>query len=128
MKILIDTHYVVAHAADDIEQRYPDFAGVLRRPEVEAYVSVASLWEIAIKSRLGKLEIRRPLDVLEAYLLASGVLVLPVATKHVVASIDPPPATKDPFDRLLLGVCATEGMRLATIDRSLADHPLALRA
>lgn len=52
---------------------------------------------------------------------------LDVTTDHALVEVDPVPATRDPFDRLLLGVCAVEGMRLVTTDRVLQDHPLAWR-
>ncbi len=49
-------------------------------------------------------------------------------TGHAIADIGIEPVTKDPFDRLLLGVCAAEGMKLVTLDRALSNHPLAWQA
>jgi hypothetical protein len=51
--------------------------------------------------------------------------VIAILAPHVLARVEPPPATRDPFDRLLLARCALEGMRLVTIDRALVDHPAA---
>jgi PIN domain nuclease of toxin-antitoxin system len=47
--------------------------------------------------------------------------------RHVLAELDPEPATRDPFDRLLLAQCEVEGMRLVTVDTALSVHPLAWR-
>jgi PIN domain nuclease of toxin-antitoxin system len=51
--------------------------------------------------------------------------LLAIDHHHAVADVDPEPATRDPFDRLLLAQCAIENMRLMTTDRVLAGHPFA---
>ena len=45
----------------------------------------------------------------------------------LLADAEPEPQTRDPFDRLLLGQCQVENLRLVTLDRALAAHPLAWR-
>jgi PIN domain nuclease of toxin-antitoxin system len=57
-----------------------------------------------------------------------GAQLLPVEFRHVVADIGLEPSTKDPFDRLLLSVCAAERLRLLTGDGALMEHPLAWRS
>lgn len=47
--------------------------------------------------------------------------------EHALTAIGPEPLTNDPFDRLLLGVCAVEHMKLLTLDRAMLDHPLTRR-
>jgi PIN domain nuclease of toxin-antitoxin system len=88
------------------------------------HVSVASLWEIAIKFRLGKLALEVQLPELVENL---GLVLLAIEASHVLAAVDPEPATRDPFDRLLLAQCAVENLHLVTIDRHLTAHPLAWR-
>ena len=95
-------------------------------PETIDFVSVTSLWEAAIKTRPGTLDPGMPLEDIAGFLEATGIQMLPVAAAHVVATLDPEPGTRDPFDRLLLAQCQVEGMRLATVDRALVGHPLAL--
>ncbi len=90
-------------------------------------MSVVSLWEIAVKSRLGKLHPAGPLVHWEKSLWSLDVEVLPLKSLHVLADIGPEPGNKDPFDRLFLGICAAENMRLVTRDQVLAHHPLAWR-
>ncbi len=91
------------------------------------YVSVATIWELAIKYRLNKLKLEFPLNELPRHLMRIQTGLLDVSVAHTLADIGPEPITKDPFDRLLLGVCATEAMKLLTIDRALIGHPLAWR-
>jgi PIN domain nuclease of toxin-antitoxin system len=121
VRILLDTHLVI-DLLRGLRSRHPGL------PEAvdSLHVSVASLWEIAIKARLGKLDPGVPLDALPVALERSGVQILPVVTEHALARLDRAPPTKDPFDRLLLVICQVEGLRLATIDRALVEHPLAL--
>lgn len=88
-------------------------------------VSVASIWEVAIKHALGKLPVA-PRDFRDE-LAAAGVAILAIAESHALATSDLPPGHKDPFDRLLLATAQCEGMQLATADAALlhyaADYP-----
>jgi len=89
--------------------------------------SVASLWEIAIKWRLGKLPIKTPPSALPDVLSRGKISLLNIDHRHVLAELNPEPDNRDPFDRLLLAQCLTEGVRLVTVDRALVAHPLAWR-
>ena len=123
MRVLLDTHLVLDLLADQ-----PLRAQHLSRMEVDGFfVSTASLWEIAIKTRLGKLDPAMPLGDIANFLDHIGVRLLPIEARHVIAAADPQPETRDPFDRLLLAICHVDGLRLATIDRSLREHPLAVQ-
>ena len=89
------------------------------------YCSSIAIWEIAIKVRLGKLSIAGTLTDIEAPCTAFNIAMLSATAEHVIAEVLPEPATRDPFDRLLLAQAKVEGMRLVTIDRALSSHPLA---
>lgn len=91
------------------------------------FASVVSLWEIAIKYRLGKLPSPCPLEQWPRALSAMAISLMDIGASHVLAEADPVPDTDDPFDRLLLAICEAEKMRFVTLDRSLIGHPLALR-
>lgn len=96
-------------------------------PDAAVHVSVASLWEIAIKFRLGKLPLKTPPARLTELLESLGLVLVAIKADHVLAAVDPQPTTRDPFDRLLLARCAAENLRLVTIDRQLTAHPLSWR-
>jgi PIN domain nuclease of toxin-antitoxin system len=106
----------------------PDIRRAIANNQNTLIASAASLWEIAIKTRLGKLDPLRPLDELADYFSVIGVVHLAIDHRHAVHHADPIPPTRNPFDRLLLAQCAVEGMRLITTDRVLVQHPLAWRA
>jgi PIN domain nuclease of toxin-antitoxin system len=127
MRCLLDTHIVISMLQDELIERFPGPARVVQAPGFFGFVSVASVWEIALKSRLGKLYPLTDLDRIPIALEKIGATILPVSMPHVLHTIDPEPPTRDPFDRLLLAQCYIEGLLLVTVDRALVDHPLAFR-
>jgi PIN domain nuclease of toxin-antitoxin system len=100
---------------------------LLEAPNNDIFVSAASLWEIAIKTRIGKLDPLMALSDIPDYVQNMGFYALGVTAKHAIEELTEAPPTKDPFDRLLLAQCQVENMRLVTVDRSLEAHPLAWR-
>jgi PIN domain nuclease of toxin-antitoxin system len=92
----------------------------LLNPENGVFFSVGSLWEIAIKSSLGKLvaDVAEVRDVARA----DGFIELPVFAPHVLDLALLPHHHRDPFDRLLIAQARTEPMRLLTADRALAAY------
>lgn len=127
MRYLLDTHVVLALIWRDLSTRYPRFNDLIAADTSDCIVSVASLWEIAIKTRAEKLDPQIPLESIEAYLASLGFAVLPVSAAHATTSATPEPGTRDPFDRLLVAVAQIEGLRLVTADRALTDHPVTFR-
>lgn len=127
MRLLLDTHIVIGHLRNDLDRDYPFAFELVQDGRNAVVVSVATIWEIAIKSRLKKLECPVDLEDLEPFLQKSGFVVLPVMSLHTVVEIHPDIPTRDPFDRLLVAIAQTEGMRLVSIDRALADHPVTFR-
>ena len=127
MRVLIDTHIVLGLLRRDLREKFLEITVRLSDPATIGFVSVASLWEIAIKTRLGRLSPGMPLEDIAGYLDALGIAILPIQTLHVITAADPEPETRDPFDRLLLAQCQTENLLLATVDRALIGHRLAWR-
>jgi PIN domain nuclease of toxin-antitoxin system len=125
MRLLLDTNFLIALARRQLDART---GSLLLSPGNESFASAASLWEIAIKTRLGKLDPGFELDRLAGYYVAAGLTLLVIDHRHAVAPLDPEPPTRDPFDRMLLAQCAVEDLRLLTTDRALVSHPLAWRA
>lgn len=128
MRLLLDTNILVPIAADPVAVLGEKIDTLLDASGATLFFSVASLWEIAIKSRLGKLPLAVPLDAVPALLTGMGLSLLDVRAAHALAQVEPVPDTRDPFDRLLLGICVVEDLRLLTTDRALQEHPLAWRA
>jgi PIN domain nuclease of toxin-antitoxin system len=124
--MLLDTHIVLA-VLGQTDLILPSPVENLLRQTKSQFVSVVTIWEIAIKHRIGKLTLSIELKNLPNLLVDIDIGILPIEPQHTLADIGLEPLTKDPFDRLLLGVCAAEHMKLLTLDRALAAHPLAWR-
>ena len=127
MKLLLDTHVLLTLIGDGAASLPAAVAASLRDGGGEHHLSAASLWEIAIKSRLGKLKLTLELGALPELLDGLGIKIVAIDERHALASVEPEPVTRDPFDRMLLAQCQVEGLRLLTIDRALVSHPLAAR-
>jgi PIN domain nuclease of toxin-antitoxin system len=90
-------------------------------------LSVVSLWEIQIKSMLGKLQLRDPLSqIVGDHQLQNGLFVLPITAAQVYAVDQLPPVHKDPFDRLLVAVALSEGATLISADPVFRKYPIAV--
>jgi PIN domain nuclease of toxin-antitoxin system len=127
MRLLLDTHILLAVLEKQTETFAPGVRRLIADPAGEFYVSVVSLWEIAIKWRLGKLHLTPRLHLLPELLGDMGIELLAINEHHVLATVEPEPLTRDPFDRLLLAQCQIEGLRLVTIDRALVSHTMAAK-
>jgi PIN domain nuclease of toxin-antitoxin system len=127
MRLLLDTDIFLALIGRGAGSLPAAVAARLTDGGNEHHLSAASLWEIAIKSRLGKLKLTRELDALPELLGGLGIEVVAIDQRHALASVEPAPTTRDPFDRMLLAQCQVEGLRLVTVDRALVSHPLAVR-
>jgi PIN domain nuclease of toxin-antitoxin system len=125
MKLLLDTHVFILLVKNQLSRLDGGLAAALTDEQASLFVSVATLWEIAIKTRLGKLDPGTTLDRLPELVQAAGLAVVAIVAPHVLESVNPEPATRDPFDRLLLAQCKVEGMRLVTLDRALVGDPSA---
>jgi PIN domain nuclease of toxin-antitoxin system len=82
-------------------------------------VSVASLWEIAIKVSIGKLA---PVPGLPDVLGAHHVRRLDISDAHLSGLLELPFHHRDPFDRLLISQAEVEGMAILTSDRAFAPY------
>lgn len=128
MRLLLDTNILVPLIENDGEDLPAQMITAIRSPEATLYASVTSIWEVAIKHRLGKLRLPCPLKEWPVALESSNVVSLDVITPHVIQAVEPPVDTRDPFDRLLIAICITEQLELVTTDAKLRDHPLAWKA
>ena len=128
MNLLLDTSVLVRLVPGHSRELKSSIRRVLASAEHSFFASAGSLWEIAIKARLGKLDPELPLDRIAGYYASIGMNLLAIDHRHAVAEVTPEPGTRDPFDRLLFAQCAVENMKLVTTDGVLASHPLVWRA
>ena len=112
MRLLLDTHALLWSLAAP-ERLGDDARRTIVEPRNTVYVSAASVWEMAIKSALGKLTIPDDLD--EQFRL-NRFDVLPIALRHAQAVAGLPLRHRDPFDRMIVVQARIEGLRLVTRD------------
>lgn len=118
MRLLLDTHIFLWAVAGSPKLKAP--ARRLIEAAEEVHVSAASIWEVAIKARLGK--ISADPDELAAAIEPSGFLELPVRASHAAGLGALASHHNDPFDRLLLAQALHEPLRLVTADAVLARY------
>jgi PIN domain nuclease of toxin-antitoxin system len=121
---LLDTNILVAFVNEGFEQLPLRIRILLSDSDNALAVSVVSPWEISIKHATGKLLLKRPILHIGQIIKDLNLNLLPMTIDHALEVAHPEPSTKDPFDRLLLAVCACEGMKLVTLDQALQGHRL----
>lgn len=126
MRLLLDTHLLLWAAASS--KRLPqDARALLEDTANDAYFSAASIWEVAIKSSLGRKDFRIDLDVLRDALPRMGLIELPVTAAHAAGVTGLPPIHRDPFDRMLVAQSIAEPLVLLTNDALLARYSKSVR-
>jgi PIN domain nuclease of toxin-antitoxin system len=125
LKLLLDTHLLL-WAAGQPEQLSADARELLDDPNNELMFSSASLWEIAIKSKLGRVDFHVDSRLLRRGLLDNGYQEVPITSEHA-AALDGLPAIQDPFDRILVAQSIVEGIALVTADPIVAQYPGSIR-
>lgn len=121
MRLLLDTQ-VLLWIQDDDPRLRRSWLDAIDEAEV-AFVSAVSIWEIAIKSSLGKLRARATPSVTAR---AFGYRPLPITWQHAEAVGALPFHHGDPFDRLLVAQARLEGLTLVTADRMIARYDVPL--
>jgi PIN domain nuclease of toxin-antitoxin system len=117
VRVLLDTHLLLWALSQ------PSKLSPASRKQIiaaEVYVSAASIWEISIKSALGRLA-ANPSEVL-AGIEPAGFSLLPITGEHAAKVAELPMLHKDPFDRMLVAQASLEPMILLTNDESLRGY------
>ncbi len=120
--LLIDTHILVWDMLDD--PKLTDDIRALLYQSDRVVLSTVSLWEITIKSQIGKLTFAKPLTVDE--LVKRGFELLPIKPAHALAAGRLPLHHRDPFDRMLVAQAQIETLTLVSHDKSLRSYDVKL--
>jgi PIN domain nuclease of toxin-antitoxin system len=119
--LLLDTHLLVWSAYD--ARRLPAAARRLIEDRAETVAfSFASLWEVAVKSSLGRRSFSMDVQELHAQLLLHDFQPLPVRLQDIAVLASLPWHHRDPFDRMLVAQAVVEKTSLLTADRALAAY------
>lgn len=119
MRLLLDTHAFLWFAWGD-PQLSSAARSLIEDPANQKLLSVASIWETAIKVRVGKLSLAKPLDLfLIEHVDGNALEVLAIERRHAIHVATLPLHHRDPFDRMLVAQCLVEAMPLISADPAL---------
>ena len=126
MKLLLDTHLLLWTAAEP--SKLPKkVRSLILDSDNDLFFSAASIWEIAIKSQLGRDDFDVDAHLLRRGLIDNGYLELSINVEHALAVVALPPLHRDPFDRMLVAQATVEGLVLLTSDVQVAAYPGPIR-
>lgn len=110
MRYLLDTHSLIWFLEDD-KRLSVTAKDIISDDNADIYLSIVSLWEMAIKIGLGKLKLSQSLEQVIDTLEQQSITLLSVNPAHVLAVLNLPFEHRDPFDRLLIGQALEENMK-----------------
>ena len=122
MKVLLDTHTFLWWIAND-SQLSERARTVIEDANHQLFLSAASGWEIAIKTRIGKLKLADDLQgFVSEQLRINAIQVLPIQMAHALHVTTLPDHHRDPFDRMLVAQSQLEQLPILTIDPQIAKY------
>jgi PIN domain nuclease of toxin-antitoxin system len=121
LSYLLDTHTFL-WAITESPDLSVDVIAILENSENQLFLSVASLWEIAIKLSIGKLRLTFPFDELPNKLAEASVSVVDIKFDHLRIVSSLPLVHRDPFDRLMVAQALSENLILLTKDELLKSY------
>jgi len=122
MNLLLDTHAFLWFIAND-PRLSSQAQSVIQAPANRRLLSVASLWEMAIKVSLGKLTLAQPFyQFIPQQLQLNQIELLAIELPHLVAVAAMPFHHRDPFDRLIAAQCQVEGLPIVRADPSFGAY------
>lgn len=121
MIYLLDTQLILWAAEGS--RRLPTAArSLLEDREHDFLFSAAVIWEVTVKSALGRADFAVDARLLRRGLLSNGATELPITSEHTLGVADLAPLHKDPFDRIQLAQARAEGVVLLTADDQVAAY------
>ena len=119
MKYLLDTHALLWSLYDS---RQLPIAVKQIMSESECAISIASLWEIAIKTSIGKLMIKQSIQEIAALCLEQEIAILDIAPLFCDVMMDLPRIHHDPFDRIIIATAMAGNYTIATKDSIISQY------
>ena len=124
MRLLLDTHSFLWFISGSTNLS-PTARTLIEDASNQPLLSVASLWEMAIKLSLGKLSLAQPFEVLiPQQMRLNGIKLLGIEIEHTAAVSKLPFHHRDPFDRLLIAQAMVEQMPIVSADTAFDTYPI----
>ncbi|MBD1874760.1 type II toxin-antitoxin system VapC family toxin [Nodosilinea sp. FACHB-131] len=122
MTLLLDTHTLIWFLDNDIRLPASTRRQIETTPAVS--VSVASLWEIAIKANIGKLDLSAPFSNIEPNIVTLGITQLSISFKDLEIYLSLPLHHRDPFDRILIAQAISYSLCLVSKDTQMDAYSI----
>ena len=115
MDYLLDTHTFLwfLNGSEELSDKAKSAIENIKNTK---FISIASFWEIAIKTSLGKLKLDIPFQELKFLAINNGFEILPLTFEHTNQLVNLNFHHKDPFDRMLISQCLSRGYRIMSED------------
>jgi PIN domain nuclease of toxin-antitoxin system len=121
MELLLDTH-IVLWFFGDVEKLSESSSNAIFDPENDKWISIVSVWELAIKIGTGKLQFEGGVSELFHLIRKNGFGLLPITEEHVKRLETLPLLHRDPFDRMLIAQSLTEDMPFVSCDEAFDPY------
>lgn len=125
MNLLLDTHALIWFINGD-KQLPNKSISLIRNIEIKCYLSIASVWEMAIKISLGKLDLNGGFDEISKILLRYNIEILPLTFEHIQQLIKLDFHHRDPFDRIIIAQGLVEKMSIVSKDVNFPKYKIPL--
>lgn len=125
MKYLLDTHAFIWWDSEPSKLSVQVLA-ICQDPTNILFLSIASIWEMQIKSQLGKLTLLVPLATVIERQFANRIGALPISIPHIHGLEGLPSHHRDPFDRMLVAQARVDEMPILSCDPKIAQYPVSV--
>ena len=121
MNYLLDTHTILWFF-DGSEQLSKNAFEKIKNRNNQKNISIVSIWEVAIKMNIGKLQFESGFAGFQDLIDRSGINVLPIKKEHITGIFKLPMVHRDPFDRLIISTAVSENITLLTRDENIQKY------
>lgn len=125
MELLIDTHILIWFLEGNKLLSKPR-RQIIADPHNDIFISISSLWEIAIKISIGKLTLAKPLADVIRQIAIEDIEILPILPEHTLQVSTLPFHHRDPFDRIIIAQAQIENFPVMTDDDAFNDYGIKL--
>lgn len=125
MRLLIDTHILIWFLEGN-RSLSNSHQQIITDSQNEVLISIASLWEIAIKISIGKLTLSQPLEDVIKQVNAENIEILPISPEHTLQVSTMPFHHRDPFDRIIIAQCKVENLPIISNDTNFPTYGVKL--
>jgi PIN domain nuclease of toxin-antitoxin system len=125
MKYLLDTHTLIWFINGHTSLS-PKARNTIEDPDSKSYTSIASIWEIAIKVSINKIELDGPFSEMKKLIIANDIEILPILFEDTLVVNSLPHHHRDPFDRIIISQSITNKLTVITKDPAFDNYDIKL--